>query len=138
MVKRLKGTHISKEQVERIMAHESGSTVSLSFEVWPNWAKKARDPNVDHILFCPSDGPQKGKGYDFDNALGRLTVIREDPKDAIKGFPYNKDIYIFVCGRDSSVTQYGPFKKDESDHWMQILSDKYKGWPVVGDSGEEE
>lgn len=138
MKKKLKGTPISKELVGKIMAHESGSTVSLSPEVWPEWAKKARDPKVDHILFCPSDGPQKGKGYDFDEALGRLTVIREDPKDVIKGFPYNKDIYVFVHGSDKSVVQYGPFKKGISDHWMSILSDEYKGWPVVGDADEEE
>lgn len=138
MSKRIKGTLIPRSQVERMMTHESGSTVALSYEAWPDWAKRARDPNVDYILFCPSGASQGGKGCDFDEVVGRMTVIREDPKDVIKGILYNKDVYVFVCANDSSVTQYGPFKKGDPDHWMPFLYDDYKGWPVVGDTSEKD
>lgn len=135
MRKKIKGTSIPKEQIERIMIQESGATVALGSNVWPEWAKTARDPGVDHFLLWPFEGPQKvrskGKTYNFENAIGRLTVLRYDAKDALEGFPYNKDVYVFVCSDDDSVLQYGPFSKGEPDYWMDFVSDEYKGWPVV-------
>ena len=135
MSKRIKGKPISKGQIERTIVQESGETVALGYDVWPRWAQDARDPNVDHILFCSIGGPQKvykkGESYSFGNAIGRLTVIRYDAKDAIKGFPHNKDVYVFVCADDDSIIQYGPFSKGEPDHWMEFVSDEYKDWPFV-------
>jgi len=135
MRKKIKGKPIPKAQIERIIVQESGATVALGYDVWPKWAQDARDPNIDHILFWPFEGPQKvlkkGEPYSFDNAIGRLTVIRYDAKDAIKGFPYNKDVYVFVCADNDVIIQYGPFSKGDPDHWMQFVSAEYKGWPVV-------
>ena len=78
---------------------------------------------------------KKRKTYNFNDAIGRLTVIREDPSDVVKGFPYNKDVFVFVRVEDGSIFQYGPYSKGEPDHWMKFVSDEYKSWPVV--DGEE-
>lgn len=127
----MKDKQIPKKQFENWLAQESGSTVALNYDVWPDWARKARNPKIDHILFWPFEGPQMGETYNFDTANGRLTVIRYDEKDVTKGFPYNKDVYIYVCADDNTVIQFGPFSKGEPDHWMSSLSDEYKDWPVV-------
>jgi len=140
MAKRIKGKPIPKSQLERMMAQESGATVALGPKVWPEWAKDARNPKVDYFLLCTFEGKQKvrskGMTYNFEEAIARLTVLRHDPKDAIKGFPYNKDVYVYVGGEDDTVIQYGPFSKREQDHWMKFVSDEFKDWPVVDEEEE--
>ena len=86
---------------------------------------------MDHILFWPYEGPQTGKTYEFETAHGRLTVLRYDAKDASKGFPYNKDVYITVCASNDTVRQYGPYSKGEPDHWLAGIPHEYEGWPIV-------
>lgn len=140
MAKKIKGKPIPRHQIEKMMALESGATVALGHNVWPKWAKDARNPKVDYFLLWPFEGPQKvrskGRTYNFEDAIRRLTVIRHDPKDAIKGFPYNKNVYVYVGGKNDTVIQYGPFSKGEPDHWMKFVSDEYKGWPVVDEEGK--
>jgi len=118
---------------QTLVQANNAATVALSYEVWPDWAKGARDPKVDHLLMWPFEGAQKGKTYDIGAADARLTVIRYDEKDVSAGFPYNKDVYVYVCASNDTVWQYGPFSKGEPHHWMASIYSEYKGWPLIGE-----
>lgn len=131
MAGRKRPKQIEKKIFKSWLAKKSGATVCLAYDVWPDWAKKARDPQVDHILFWPYQGPHTGKTYDLETAHGRLTVLRYDAKDASRGFPYNKDVYITVCASNDTVWQYGPYSKGEPDHWLASIPEEYGGWPIV-------
>lgn len=122
---------IKGETVFSFLTKSSGATVCLAPDTWPDWAKAARDPKVDQILFWPHKGSQTGKTFEFHTADGRMTVLRYDPKDAAKGFPYNKDTYVIVCASDNRLWQFGPFSKGEPNHWMKDIPEEYEGWPVV-------
>ena len=119
-----------KENFDKLIQNCS-ATVQLNYSMWPDWAKKARDPEVDKIFFRPSDRPEIGNTYCHENATGRMTVLRKDDKDISQGFPVNKDIYIFVCASDDRIYQHGPYSKGEQDHWMSKIPDEYNGWPIV-------
>lgn len=131
MTKKTRPTQLDREKFHSWVAEHSGATVCLDYDIWPSWAKKARDPKVDTILFFPHKGPQTGKTFDFDTADGRITVLRYDAKDASKGGPYNKDTYVVVCGSDGTPWQFGPYSKGEPRHWLASIREDYEGWPVV-------
>jgi len=57
--KRIRGALIPKKQFERMVAQDSGATITLSYDVRPDWAKRSHNPKVDYILFWPFEGPQK-------------------------------------------------------------------------------
>lgn len=137
MSKKIKSKRIPKEQFEKWFRGNCNATVILDYDIWPSWAKKARKPEVDHILFWPVESSQSGKTYNFKTTHGTLTVLRYDPKDVSKGFSYNKDVYVYVCASDDTVRQFGPFSKGEPDHWMHDISDEYKGWSIVSNKEKD-
>lgn len=110
--------------------YTTGVTVELGSSLWPDWAKRSRNPDVDRIYFCPADIQQPEDVADDIIPGGRLTVLRQDDKDRNKGFPINKDVYIFIRTSDGVVIQSGPYSKDLQDHWMREIPDEYNGWPV--------
>jgi hypothetical protein len=129
---------MDKSTFDHWFSANSMATVCLALDVWPDWAKNARDPKVDQIFFWPNQGPQRGQTYDFQTANGRLTVLRFDADDLKRGFPYNKDVYIMVCASNDTVWQYGPYSKGEPDHWLESIPHEYEGWPTVSAAGDSE
>ena len=138
MSNRKRPTQIKRATFYHWLSENSGATVCLAPEVWPEWAKNARDPEVDQIFFWPKQGPQRGQTYNFETANGRLTVLRYDADDLGEGFPYNKDVYITVCASNGTVWQYGPYSKGEPNHWLASISEEYEGWPIVSAAGDSE
>jgi hypothetical protein len=137
MNKKFKPEVITRKEFQRFCPSSTAATVTVDYELWPHWAQKAFDPITTQILFWPHQGPQDAGGYHFENAMGRLTLVRHDPKDALKGYPYNKDVYIFVCASDDTIYQYGPYSKGEMHHWMSEseLAEYYLNWPLY--SGQD-
>ena len=130
MYKITKGKEVPKEEFETIVATNTGATVALSYGHWPDWARTARSPNILSILFCPIyDGPKNRDTENIQLTGGRLTVLRYDPNDVMKGFPVNKDVYVYTCASSGTYIRYGPFNKTEKDHWMPFIFKDYKGWP---------
>lgn len=133
MSKRKRPHKIPKKEFEIWASHQSGVSVQLAYSAWPSWAKDARDPNVDLILYCPIDTSPPGGDRPHKTPVGRLTVLREDEKDRGQGGPINKDLYYIYISPDSddSVLQFGPYGKDKPDHWKTKIADEYTGWPVI-------
>ena len=140
MAKRKRSTQIERSTFDHWLSENYNATVCLAPDVWPEWAKKARDPEVDQIFFWPKEGHQHGQTYNFETANGRLTVLRYDSNDLKKGFSYNKDVYIMVCASNDTILQYGPYSKGEPNHWLASIPKEYEGWPIVSaaDDSEEE
>lgn len=122
---------IPKELLEIRPPESSGATVLCDFSVWPDWAKKSRNPEKDLILFCPCEDSGSESAIDSEKLVGRLTVIREDEKDATKGFPFSKDVYLISKDSEGAIIQKKLESKNKRDHWMKRILSEYLGWPVI-------
>ena len=127
MAKKPKQKPVSKEEFEGILATESGATVALIPKHLPDWALKA---NILSMLFCTIyDGPKDRDTEEVNLAGGRLTVLRYDPDDVLRGFPVNKDVHVYTCSSLDTYLRIGPLRKDKKHHWMPFIFKEYKNWP---------
>lgn len=130
-VVRIPKDEIPKELLEIRPTETSGATLSCDFSVWPDWEKRSRDPKTDLILYCPIEEFDLGSKEEDETPVSRLTVIRKDEKDAAKGYPFNKDIYILNKDEKDDIVQKELRSEKKRDHWMKRILSEYLGWPVI-------
>ena len=136
MRKNRRNIEIPKDLFKKWEVASNGATVTLGFTLWPDWAKKTRDPETDDILFCSCDDGDRAYPSHNEKLVGRATVMRRDKGKTGKHPHSNKDVLFYYSNPNGNIVQReNPHLRDKRDHYMEsTIPEEYKDWPIVDDT----